>query len=131
MMLETGYDIFISDADVVWFGNPWPVVGGRKEIPVRPDSIHLATADVLASTDCIDFLEDMGPGIAGHEQNTGMLFLRATAAAVEFTVEWQVQKQASAKCPSVGWMMPCRTGGIVSVPRRISVDWQCGSGLEK
>jgi hypothetical protein len=30
MMLESGYDIFISDADVVWFDNPWPVVGGRK-----------------------------------------------------------------------------------------------------
>jgi hypothetical protein len=121
MMLETGYNIFISDADVVWFGNPWPVVGGRKDIPVRPDSIHLATADVLASTDCIDFLEDMGPGIAGHEQNTGMLFLRATAAAVEFTIEWQVQKQTSAndKWFPVAWMMSFRARVIVSfhVPR--------------
>jgi hypothetical protein len=35
----------------------------------------------------------MGPGIAGHEQNTGMLFLRASAASVEFTIEWQVSTE--------------------------------------
>jgi hypothetical protein len=37
--------------------------------------------------------QDMGPGIAGHEQNTGMLFLRASAASVEFTIEWQVSTE--------------------------------------
>lgn len=81
-----------SDADVVWFGSPWPVVGGRSDVPVRADSVHLAEADILASTDCIDFLEDLSPGLVGHEQNTGMLFLRSTLAAIELTKEWQVAK---------------------------------------
>ncbi|KAK3239055.1 hypothetical protein CYMTET_50994 [Cymbomonas tetramitiformis] len=31
-MLEAAYDVFISDADVVWFADPWPVVG-RVTIP--------------------------------------------------------------------------------------------------
>mmetsp|Transcript_19097 Transcript_19097/g.26441 ORF Transcript_19097/g.26441 Transcript_19097/m.26441 type:complete len:801 (-) Transcript_19097:47-2449(-) len=91
MMLETGYNVFISDADVVWFGNPWGIVGGRTDIPIREDAADLARADVVASTDCIDFLEDRGPGLIGHEQNTGMLFLRATVSTIELTKEWQVR----------------------------------------
>lgn len=91
MMLETGYDVFISDADVVWFGSPWPVVGGREDVAVREDTRHLAQADVLASTDCVDYLEDLGPGLVGHEMNTGMLFLRASPGAIAFTKEWQVR----------------------------------------
>jgi hypothetical protein len=33
----------------------------RQDIAVRADAVHLATADVLASTDCIDFLEVSRP----------------------------------------------------------------------
>ena len=104
-MLETGYDVFISDADVVWFASPWPVVGGRKDIPVRDDTVHLAEADVLASTDCVDYLEDLGPGLVGHEMNTGMLFLRASPGAIAFTKEWQVRAFVLVSGCGCGWCM--------------------------
>jgi hypothetical protein len=82
----------LSDADVVWFGNPWPIVGGMPGIATRPDAHFLKQADILVSTDCIDFLEDGEPGLIGHEHNTGMLFLRSSVASIEFTKEWQVQE---------------------------------------
>jgi len=91
ILLEDGYNVLISDADVVWFGNPWPIIGGAPGIPARQDAYYLQQADILVSTDCIDFLEDNMPGLIGHEHNTGMLFLRSTLAAIEFTKEWQMR----------------------------------------
>ncbi|KAK3244850.1 hypothetical protein CYMTET_45555 [Cymbomonas tetramitiformis] len=93
-LLEAGYNVFVSDADTVWFSDPWDIVG-KEGVPSRSDSKLLREADILVSTDCIDYSEDLGPGLAAHEHNTGILWLRSTPSTIAFTKEWQVRALAT------------------------------------
>eukprot|EP00959_Pyramimonas_sp_CCMP1952_P134108 2805550-Pyramimonas_sp.AAC.1 len=85
-------------------------IGGVPGIPTRKDAKYLQQADILVSTDCIDFLEDNMPGLIGHEHNTGMLFLRSSVASIEFTKEWQVlaaDPHAHSPLPNTTILPPC------------------------
>ncbi|KAK3233721.1 hypothetical protein CYMTET_56004 [Cymbomonas tetramitiformis] len=87
VLLEIGYDVLLSDADVVWQRDPLPYVNA----PI------LSTADVLVTGDCIfDFMS--GPVTDAYTQvrevnraefNTGVLLVRSTAMGLEFARRWK------------------------------------------
>eukprot|EP00898_Chlorokybus_atmophyticus_P002642 jgi/Chlat1/3379/Chrsp23S03728 len=89
MLLAKGYDVLVSDADTVWLGNPWPLLG-RTGVPTKlPEAKFFQHADVLVTSDCINRVMDMKADVMQQEINTGVLFMRSTAASIALCAEWQ------------------------------------------
>ena len=100
-LLNLGYDVLISDLDVVWLGNGWEhwmTYRNPLRPPLREASLQ-AMADVLVSTDELD--EDFdahgrwerwpfGVGWGWRaELNTGVVHFRATNGSRAFVQAWR------------------------------------------
>ena len=91
-ILTAGYDVWMSDLDVVWLSSPWPWSGGSTEAVV-PEAQWLAHADVIASTDIIRIEDEKQyPGwLIQRECNTGVIFFRATEQAILLALQWRLR----------------------------------------
>ena len=95
-LLSLGYDVLISDLDVVWLSSQWePWMSYRAPArPPLPEAALLAMADVLVSTDELDEAFDghgrweswpFGVGWGRRaDLNTGVVFFRATNGSKAF-----------------------------------------------
>ena len=85
-LLAHGYDVLLSDADSVFFGNPWPWLG---RLGVAPASTTVAggllAADLIVTNDIAALETD---GLPSTVLNSGVLFLRATPRTRRFVLEW-------------------------------------------
>ncbi|KAL1530526.1 hypothetical protein AB1Y20_001427 [Prymnesium parvum] len=89
LLERSGRAVFISDVDVVWLKDPGPLVSGALQ-----GLEDFATADILASNDCIDPERDRLDDGCFHtliDRNTGVLFVRNTSNAVLAMREWRVR----------------------------------------
>ncbi|CAL5079820.1 unnamed protein product [Urochloa decumbens] len=73
-VLELGYSFLFTDVDILWFRSPFP------RLP--------AGADVVMSSDF--FVGD--PASPGNYPNGGLLYVRASPAAVAFYEQWQASR---------------------------------------
>ncbi|CAL5075969.1 unnamed protein product [Urochloa decumbens] len=73
-VLELGYSFLFTDVDILWFRPPFP------RLP--------AGADVVMSSDF--FVGD--PASPGNYPNGGLLYVRASPAAVAFYEQWQASR---------------------------------------
>jgi hypothetical protein len=85
-----GWDIMMSDVDVLWFESPWPWVGGAG-VQVFPEAAKMAKADVLISTDIVEVEADSehASWLLNREYNTGIVFFRATNASLGLVKLWR------------------------------------------
>jgi hypothetical protein len=85
-----GWNIMMSDVDVLWFESPWPWVGGGG-VPVFPEAAKMAHADVLISTDIVEVEADSehASWLLNREYNTGIVFFRATNASIALVKLWR------------------------------------------
>lgn len=88
-LLLAGWDIMMSDVDVLWFESPWPWVGGLG-VPTYPEAAKMRHADVLISTDIVEVEADSehASWLLNREYNTGIVFFRATTAALDLVKLW-------------------------------------------
>ena len=88
LLLErSGRPVVVSDVDVVWLRDPSALVLGR--LAGYEDFAH---ADLLASTDCLDPVQDVADHGCFHvlqDRNTGVLLVRNTSAALGAMREWR------------------------------------------
>ena len=101
-LLRLGYDVLISDLDVVWLNDGWErwMTYRNAARPPLPEAEMQAMADVLVSTDELDELYDAhmtwerwpwGIGWGWRsELNTGVVFWRATNGSLAFVQAWRL-----------------------------------------
>ena len=101
-LLRLGYDVLISDLDVVWINDGWErwMTYRNAARPPLPEAEMQAMADVLVSTDELDELYDAhmtwerwpwGIGWGWRsELNTGVVFWRATNGSLAFVQAWRL-----------------------------------------
>ena len=92
-LLTAGYNVLISDLDVVWLTphwRRWMAYGDPNQPPLREAALS-ALADVLVSTDEINHRADSQQGGWGFhsELNTGVLYFRATPGALGVVQAWR------------------------------------------
>ena len=114
-LLRCGYSLLATDADTVWLRDPSHFVGrtlgvssgshatsagqpaatgggggggGDGNSTADASVAELHSADVMVSVDENYIEKDTDPQLILRDFNTGMLFLRATAATIGFVVEW-------------------------------------------
>ena len=90
-LLTVGFNVLISDLDVVWLNGHWQrwMTWADKANPPVPQAAALAAADVLVTTDELDARHDeTGVGHA-TELNTGVIHLRATRGAMAMVQSWR------------------------------------------
>jgi len=78
-LLSFGYNVWACDADAVFVNDPRAMM--------REASWKLA--DVTVATDCIDVPGDERYTLLHCDFNTGMVFLRARPAVIEFVERWR------------------------------------------
>jgi hypothetical protein len=85
-----GWDIMMSDVDVLWFESPWPWVGGAG-VQTFPEAAKMRHADVLISTDIVEVEADSehASWLLNREYNTGIVFFRATNASLGLVKLWR------------------------------------------
>ena len=105
-LLRLGYDVLISDLDVVWINDGWErwMTYRNAARPPLPEAEMQAMADVLVSTDELAELYDAhmtwerwpwGIGWGWRsELNTGVVFWRATNGSLAFVQAWRLAKLA-------------------------------------
>jgi hypothetical protein len=87
VLQRSGRSVLVSDVDVVWMGDPAPLLSGR--LAGYEDLRH---ADVLASSDCLDPALDVRDHGCFHtliDRNTGVVLIRNTSNALGAMREWQ------------------------------------------
>ena len=112
-LLNIGYDVLISDLDVVWLGSAWERWMSYRGEPARPPLAEaglLALADVLVSTDELDAEYDaLGtwerwPNGVGwgrrSDLNTGVVYFRATNGSRAFVQAWRLAMLAKRETPN-------------------------------
>ena len=82
-LLSRGYSVLVSDADTVWFEEPWEWFG--VEGSIEPAAALYKHADILLANDSPDYTRDTTSAIM---MNTGVLFVRATAPNESLMLEW-------------------------------------------
>lgn len=89
-LLTAGWDIMMSDVDVLWFESPWPWIGGAG-VSVFPEAAKMAKSDVLISTDIVEVEADSEHArwLLNREYNTGIVFFRATAGSIALVKLWR------------------------------------------
>lgn len=89
-LLQSGWDIMLSDVDVSWLDSPWRWIGTNGVAPV-PEAAMMAKADVLVSSDVVEIEADSHHGrwLLDREYNTGILFFRATNASIGLVKLWR------------------------------------------
>ena len=100
-LLRLGYDVLISDLDVVWLRGGWErwMTYRNPRLPPLPEARLMAMADVLVSTDELDTEYDahgtwnrwpFGVGWGWRaELNTGVVHFRATNGSLAFVQAWR------------------------------------------
>ena len=83
-LLSRGYSVLVSDADTVWFEEPWEWFG--VEGSIEPAAALYKHADILLANDSPDYTRDTTS--KGIVMNTGVLFVRATAPNESLMLEW-------------------------------------------
>ena len=102
-LLALGFDVLISDLDIVWLSprwEPWMTYRHEATYPPYREAALMAMADVLVSTDELDEAYDgfgswerypFGVGWGRRsELNTGVLFFRATNGSKAFVQAWRL-----------------------------------------
>ena len=102
-LLALGFDVLISDLDIVWLSprwEPWMTYRHEATYPPYREAALMAMADVLVSTDELDEAYDgfgswerwpFGVGWGRRsELNTGVLFFRATNGSRAFVQAWRL-----------------------------------------
>ena len=88
VLLRSGRSVLVSDVDVVWMGDPTPMLTGQ--LPGLEDLQH---ADILASSDCLDPELDRRDHGCFHvliDRNTGIVLVRNTSSAFAAMGEGQL-----------------------------------------
>jgi arabinosyltransferase len=104
-LLEFGFDVLMSDADVVWLKNPEAYLkceknGGEKD-EIEDDVAgceELKAADVIVSSDNLSPTSDERDGgnyAKGGVFNTGIVFLRHTKSGIRWAKQWNVHLSAT------------------------------------
>ena len=88
VLLRRGYSVLITDADSVFLRSPWPWIAPSAASFAAADAGMLPSADVLIANDYPDMRRDGQPDTV---LNSGVLFLRARAAAIRLVEEWSVR----------------------------------------
>ena len=91
-LLAVGFNVLISDLDVVWLNNHWQrwMTHADPAHPAVPEAALIAAADVLVTTDGLDVAADARGGLAGMiELNTGVVYFRATKGARAMVQTWR------------------------------------------
>ncbi|KAL1508010.1 hypothetical protein AB1Y20_007608 [Prymnesium parvum] len=85
-LLKRGLNVWACDADALFMSDPRPLM---RTYP-------WTEADLAVATDCIDLPADKQSPLLHCDFNTGLVFLRASAAVLEFAEQWR-EKIANAK----------------------------------
>ena len=90
-LLSVGFDVLISDLDVVWLNGHWQrwTTWADSLNPPVPEASLLAAADVLVTTDELDSAKDSTGSASAMELNTGVVYLRATRGALAMVQSWR------------------------------------------
>ena len=78
-LLTFGYNVWACDADAVFVHDPRPLMA-------EPE---WREAELAAATDCIDVHRDSQYPLLHCDLNTGMVYMRASAATIAFTERWR------------------------------------------
>ena len=116
-LLSFGYNVWACDADAVFMNDP------RSMMREKPWDL----ADIAIATDCIDVPGDTAFPLLHCDFNTGLIYMRARPAVIEFTERWRetiaTAKEARIRDQAAFNMMtklrrpePLRTDGKI-VPR--------------
>ena len=92
-LLSAGFDVLISDLDVVWLNGHWArwMSWAQPSSPPLPEAALIALADVLVTTDELDADRDLTgvkPG-AGTDLNTGVVYFRSGQGALAMVQAWR------------------------------------------
>ena len=93
-LLTTGFNVLISDLDVVWLNGHWQrwMTWTDPVHPPLPEAQVIALADVLVTTDELSAQRDAQGGRLGSmhtELNTGVVYFRATEGALAMVQQWR------------------------------------------
>lgn len=91
-LLSAGFNVLISDLDVVWLNGHWQrwmTWAEAASQPPVPQAAVLAAADVLVTTDELDTARDTAGTFHAMELNTGVVYLRATRGALAMVQSWR------------------------------------------
>ena len=78
-LLSFGYNVWACDADAVFINDP------RAMMREHPWDL----ADIAIATDCIDVPSDERYTLLHCDYNTGLVYMRARPAVIEFTDRWR------------------------------------------
>ena len=92
-LLSAGFDVLISDLDVVWLNGHWALwmSWAQPAEPPLPEAALIALADVLVTTDELDAERDVTgvrPG-AGTDLNTGVVYFRSGPGSLAMIQQWR------------------------------------------
>ena len=101
-LLSAGWDVLISDADVLWFDSPWPWLGGVG-VSSPPVAAKMVLADVLISSDAVDLNTDTETKrwLQDEELNTGIVFLRSTPSSLALVKLWKARLAIEGAIPGI------------------------------
>ena len=93
-LLSAGFNVLISDLDVVWLNGHWQrwMTWADPLHPPVPQAALIALADVLVTTDELSAKRDAQGGRLGGmhtELNTGVVHFRATPGAKAMVQQWR------------------------------------------
>ena len=94
-LISVGFDVLISDLDVVWLNGHWQrwMTWADPAHPPVPEAALIAAADVLVTTDELDSKRDASgkvAGMGGHlELNTGVVYFRSTKGSLAMVQSWR------------------------------------------
>eukprot|EP00908_Phaeocystis_cordata_P014225 Transcript_25326.p1 GENE.Transcript_25326~~Transcript_25326.p1 ORF type:complete len:470 (+),score=180.70 Transcript_25326:59-1411(+) len=89
-LVTLGFDVLISDLDVVWLNGHWQrwMTWDDPLTPPVPEAALAARADILVSTDELSIANDLRGG-RPHELNTGVLRFRGSKGALAMLGVWR------------------------------------------
>lgn len=91
-LLSLGFNILISDLDVVWLNGHWArwMTWDVPNVTV-PEAQLIALADVLVTTDELNAERDANGGRPNHmsDLNTGVVYFRNTKGALAMVQQWR------------------------------------------
>ena len=93
-LLSIGFNVLISDLDVVWLNGHWQRWMTWTDLanPPVPEAALLGAADVLVTTDELDSQRDAQGKISGYghlELNTGVVYFRNTKGSLAMVQSWR------------------------------------------
>ena len=128
-MLQLGFDVLISDLDIVWMSPHWERWMTYRQVgaPVAEAAL-MAMADVLVSTDELNDAEDRRHSGFRVDLNTGVLFFRATNGSKAFIQGWRLAMLAKQHVSDTNdqfifcqLVQEARVAGVLESPQRMAV----------